>query len=355
MRARIKTYAVLARRVFSDGIWQQRKWSIPVVGLSIWGLVAQFSALGVAAHYVGRVQSGATLVPGVQGLDALSPVGIGLSVFMILGLLASGALAEFLAKVLSVKVRRGYAEYCIRRVLRALERAYDVSQVKKLDFGNRNDADRLLYRSIKGYATTNGRVVYVFLGAVLPGLMLSVGGVILFALDPVVTMALTVVGAVSVKFQGQTSMKAAKINEVWERSEAGAAKAYRNAVKARGSRSATEGDSRSTYSDPLKSPEVVRNLNSRDDRLKVIAESSLISGITLIAAVTVLFVSLAYRVGGGTVEWGMVILYFLVLQRTFSGLKGLMAAITNINRFYSQVSRYYKIVDTLEGQQSLQP
>lgn len=352
VKSKIRKYQFVAARVLADGICKNRRSVIAVVSLSVLSLASQFGALGLAALYVAEVQNDGPRFGILGGVPPESPLLIGGVACAVLLLLAVSAVGEYGAKRVCVVVRRRYTEQSIELVLSALKRASDISEVARFDLSGRSDPRRAIYKALKGYAMTNGRVVFVALQAVLPTLMAVAGSIILVIVDPWTTLALLGLAILSLRYQARASVRAAAINQEWEKSEAALPKVYRSEIdRIRGdSRTRTATAKYEDASDAvLALPPVRRNLQARADRLLILAKSGLIGNLTLVAAVLVLFISIGYQAQGEGVSWSATLLFFMVLHRTFVGLKGTMTAVTNVNRFYSQVRRFYEIVDLLVG------
>ena len=82
-------------------------------------------------------------------------------------------------------------------------------------------------------------------------------------------------------------------------------------------------------------------------RLHVIVLSRLVGDLAFPGIMVAVFVILGFLLMQGNVNWSGIVLILLALRFFGTGLSAIMNAITNVNRFYPHLQRYFLLVDSI--------
>ena len=293
----------------------------------------QFAALAIIYYYLKAVETkthvdlfGHTFDP-----QTSLPLLI-LAAAAILVSFGGGIILGFLGRIRALALGRYYEEFCSKRAI-ALVNAGDGQKI--------GIAER---RAIHSEPRVCGRVARILIDAVLPLLFVLVAtGILLFA-DPIVTLCLGVLVALTTPLLYKISVRGARFTQVMERTAAPAALAKRDLI----SRSDPDFE-RAFKEGPLR-----KNLDAYVGRRRAVEESGLVTGLLMAVALVLILAQQGSKILVTGTGLSTLALYLITLRIQLTYLTKMMRILTSVNRFYPQVARHRRFVmgipsDDIEG------
>jgi ABC-type multidrug transport system fused ATPase/permease subunit len=195
-------------------------------------------------------------------------------------------------------------------------------------------------RLVRGDAACLGRVAELLNAAIVPAFACVLAAVTLFLLHPIPTLVIVALTAVSTIFLSRASMAAAESSRRLESLGPEASRQCQRRVS----------DLRDSPNVPATAPGVERwsiqpggireHLDARDDRMRAVRRSRLISNLFVALIMFIILVTLGLWLIHEGRGWGRLLVYLVAMQHGLMNYKTVAFMLTGINRFYPQLRRY---------------
>ena len=324
--------------VVADGAWRLRRWAGAAVAAGLLGLGLQLAAFGMVFRYIRAVEHNRWIAwPGLRGpardLPALLWATAGGAALCWLG----GAVAVYAARVLPLRMRRAYQEFCWARAVPLLWRL----PLPDAPQANRWVAQGLAGRVIGKGARAAGRLLAAAMNALLPLGRLAACVVVLLWIHWPMTLLLLGLAAAGLLFQTRYNRAAGGLSMRMERGASSAGKALRSLL-------AGGGATADVAAAALRDNEAARQWDALIGRLELRERAALAMNILGAAALLIVMAVVSGGTRTGALEWTLVVAYLAALKYFIANLGLIGSVLTSVGRFLPQVVRYQEFVMEIE-------
>ncbi|MDX1454549.1 MAG: hypothetical protein R3217_03750 [Gammaproteobacteria bacterium] len=312
---------------------------------SVFAVVLQFLGIGLVAGFVMYFESGELIQFKEWSLDPREAGTIWLVGSVFVGLLLLQAGSQLASGLLILRISSSYQVEVVRRILDRLDADRNFTAIRKLGDAENKNAQQVIFSAAIGHGASTNRVLRIILKMFPQVLTVLIGLVFLFYLKPVLTLLVALAAVSSLTAQRRLSIKAANWNRAMDDSRAETSRRIRGYIEEKMTGMVS---SSVDSSEVIREPAVSMNFQARRKSLKYLYVSQFFSTLTFIAAMALVLGSFAMLPQGQSAQWSYLVLYVLVLNRVFMGLKGLFGGVTNFNRFYRKVAMVLALFEKLK-------
>lgn len=345
----LQRYSRVALWLFRDALVRFRRDTLRVIVFGCFSLIGQLAVILILTYMGHALETGAGISLHGWYLDPRSGTTLAiLLVFLCIALLVA-VVSDFLARNKAIALMGEYGTFCLTRLIACASRSPDGAVA-----GPRAPAPK----SVEGFfflqrdATYAGVVLRQCLLSIVPALQAIGYGAALCYLDPGAFLMIISVVAVAFVFFYRQSVEGARWSMAIERLVRRARSQQLGILRlARQSR----------LPPPLEEAEIgkcVAQGASRDlseallGRYRVVLQTDLTTKLVSVLAIMLVVAMLGYRALEESSGWALLLVYIIVLRACFSSVRAVAVAITYINRFYPQVSRYMAFVNVSQTEPS---
>ena len=342
MRCVPARYGPFWRWLWRDAVWRHRKsiaLNLVMTGLAV---ICQCSALYVLYTSVKALEKDRTLSLLEFELHARSSPGTILLAATLIGfvLLVISTVVAYLAERNAVRLRRRYEEFCRKRVLCLLSYLPHPSATVATEMLQ----SRALTPSGKKESRYAGRMLKVFLSAMLPFGTLLAYAVILFSISLVFSIVIVILFLISTIFLHRINAEAAAVSRRSEELWPAASREYRRLTRRIEECSIALEDQDPELTDAFSKGSISEYQTAFFSRFVVREKTRLV--VSLLRAVSLLCIVLC--AGAGMINdlwsWSVLLAYLVALTCFLGSLGRVGRTITEMSRFYPQVRRYHDLV-----------
>ena len=336
-------YITIIKLITTDSIWRFKKESFVILITSFLGVFFQIWTIGLAIYYARVLEKGESIrlfshVFQIRtSISFLIVCGIG----VLLSLLISAWLIYF-SRTRSLALRHRYEEYCARRVLSLFGSSSTIWSPSGRSFSDSN----IIFRLARIDSKNIGRVMWMLLDTIIPGVtLLAAIGVLFYSNAPLTFLMLVLFGISSI-FQYRISVMGAKNSTLREKYARGASTEYQRIILRQKGISIPLPENESWFGKKVfMSGHIKRFFDAQLGRLKAIENSQLVSNILFAATMFVILLTLGSSIILRGEGWGNLIVYLVALRFGLVNMKQISKKVTGINRFYPQIKRYFQFVE----------
>ncbi|MGH9338758.1 MAG: hypothetical protein ACRD1R_04020, partial [Acidobacteriota bacterium] len=346
MIARSQRYIKVARWLFHDSLMRFRRDTIQVVVLRSLSVAGQLASVVILMHSIRTLETGERFqvldwTIEARSVEALSAV---------LGVLCTALLimvfGDFLARQKAVTLMCEYETFCLKRLIARTSRLPHPATPQANDYVTGITS---VFARLQKDARYAGLVLRQCLLSIAPLLQVLIYGLALWYLEPKVFAMIILLVAIGVWFLYKQSLYGAKCSLAIERliRPAGAERLrMMKMVRAAPLPLELEDERIKRFFDGG----AFKALNDAIyGRLRVILQTDLTAKLLTVFGVASGVTVLGIRAIEENSGWGLIIVYVLVLRACFDSGRAVTVAITSMNRYYPQVSRYVAFIDASEA------
>ena len=338
LRAAWRRYSEFFSWFLRDSLWRFKFRVLTVTVLGFLGVTFQVAALGQAVIYAKLLRTGKTITLFRFTLDSRTSLLLLALVSMgVLGTLIFSSGMIYWAKKMALGIAVGYEEFIVKRTLRVFGSHLKIHPVLKNPFGSEAETMRL----ITGDARICTRMVRVLMGAIVPALSIIAYGGILFYMDVVMTVLVTIAVAVSGIAFYWVSKKGVGSSRDLEANTPGAYQEKVEILKWLVYTPEFISSNDPFFEKPFSKGQTKENQNAFKERLLVLDRSIFVNNFltaVLLCLTLFYFGGRALRYGSG---WGVLALYLISLRLCLRSMQDLTRRITSVNRYYPIMKRLY--------------
>ena len=290
----------------------------------------QTTALALALYYGGLIASHTPFVLFDVTYDTHTSKDllywIALSAMVLFG---AGVLFHYLSRYAGLGVRKNYTAHCTDELIRSATGG---------TFGTLSaQSVASLTKIAKGNSVYCGRVANLIV-LMMPELVITtISLVVLFYLEPALTLILGIVFMLSGVFIYGANVRAAKRSMLSDRYSQRARKSIRDTLQ--------NGTCENQVS---QNEDFGRWLDSYVGKIRAVEEGALIVGITTALLLAILLVGLVLDMMHETSDWGRIVVYLVLFKVAATQLRRAVRRMVSINRFYPQTRVYWEVMTTHE-------
>ena len=336
-------YSTILKLLTADSIWRFKKESFLILITSFLGVFFQIWTIGLAIYYARVLEKGENIrlfghVFRIRtSISFLIVCGIG----VLLSLLISAWLIYF-SRTRSLALKRRYEEFCARRVLSLFGSSFMIWSLSGRSFSDSN----IIFRLARIDSKNIGRVMWMLLDTIIPGVtLLAAIGVLFYSNAPLTFLMLVLFGISSI-FQYRISVMGAKNSTLREKYARGASTEYQRIILRQKGISIPLPENETWFGkEVFMSGHIKRFFDAQIGQLKAIENSQLVSNILFAATMFVILLTLGSSIILRGEGWGNLIVYLVALRFGLVNMKQISKKVTGINRFYPQIKRYFQFVE----------
>ena len=336
-------YSTILKLLTADSIWRFKKESFLILITSFLGVFFQIWTIGLAIYYARVLEKGENIrlfghVFQIRtSISFLIVCGIG----VLLSLLISAWLIYF-SRTRSLALKRRYEEFCARRVLSLFGSSFMIWSLSGRSFSDSN----IIFRLARIDSKNIGRVMWMLLDTIIPGVtLLAAIGVLFYSNAPLTFLMLVLFGISSI-FQYRISVMGAKNSTLREKYARGASTEYQRIILRQKGISIPLPENETWFGkEVFMSGHIKRFFDAQIGQLKAIENSQLVSNILFAATMFVILLTLGSSIILRGEGWGNLIVYLVALRFGLVNMKQISKKVTGINRFYPQIKRYFQFVE----------
>lgn len=343
---RLVRYGRIVRWLLRDSLWRFRGRVALTLATGLAGTFIQIGAIGVALLYASALSSGGAVTIGAWTFEPHTSIPLLIMAGgLVLVLFLISAALLYWSGVESIRLRRRYQDFCAERAFeRPLRGPMVWPAMHETDLTDLS----LMMRIIRGDAAQIGRVLQLMVGAVVPLITAIAAVVTLFALAWLPTAIILALAIVSGFFLYLANVMASRASRGMERHQLDAGRSARRAISELRDGDLAPRDHLPEITNWLKGGSLVRFLNARDQRMRAIERSKLVSNVFQSVALCVVLVAMGYfilREGSG---WERLVVYLVALRYALGSQRAVTTSIASVNRFYPQFQRYHDFLRATE-------
>lgn len=335
-------YRDVAKWFTVDAYWKYFRLTLSITVLSVLSLACQVGALGIIFKYIQGIEQGG----GLSFLDSTyvfrdSVTLLFVSLTGAVVLFGSNAFFRYLAGIGALQLGRKYEEYSIRRATSLVGWAKDNPQMSPW----LEDVGKL----IKSDPRYCGRIARILIMSVLPAMTFIATLVILIYLDPAITILVLIIVLLALPFLYRVNVRGAGYSMAMERSTSQARQVRQDMVAWNATREEPLPLDSETMLAPFYKGALWRNLEAYTGRLRAVENSTLITQLMTGAGLIVIMGFMGANILMTGEGWGILATYLIALRINLNSLSQAGKMLTSVNRFYPQISRYYRFLQDMHA------
>ena len=255
----------------------------------------------------------------------------------VLPLLLLSAWLIYFSKTKTIALMRKYEEFCAKRIFSLFGSSIKVWKPPEQSFNN----DRTIFRLVRIDSRNNSRALGIILAIAVPTIILLVSICTLFYTNIFLTCLMLVFGIASF-FQYKINIVGVRNSTRMENYVRDYGIEYNQIIQRQKNLSNPLPENEAWFENGLfASDRIKRYRDAYAGRLKVLETSHFVSNILFAIAIFMLLLIMGTRIIFKADNWSSLVIYLIALRYVLVNLRQLSRQITNINRFYPQIKRYF--------------
>ncbi len=335
----IRQYSATLKVIAADSVWRFKKESFFILLTGFLGTSFQLLTIGLALYYAHTLERGGIVkLLGVEFQARTSMALLFLLGMVVLPLLLLSAGLIYFSKAKTIALMRKYEEFCAKRIFSVFGSSVKVWMPPEQSFNN----DKTISRLVRIDSRYNSRVLGIILALVVPTITLLVSIVTLFYTNIFLTCFMLVFFAIASFFQYKINIVGVRNSTRMESYVRDYVIEYNQIIQRQKNLSNPLPGNDARFENGLfSSDKIKRYLDAYAGRLKVLETSHFVSNILFAIAIFTLLLIMGTRIIFKADNWSSLVIYLIALRYVLVNLRQLSRQITNINRFYPQIKRYF--------------
>gem|GEM_PF-578378 len=342
----IRQYGATLKLIAADSVWRFKKESFFILLTGFLGTSFQLLTIGLALYYAHTLEKGGIIK--LLGLEFQARTSMALLFLLGMGvlplLLLSAGLIYF-SKTKTIALMRKYEEFCAKRIFSLFGSSIKVWMPPEQSFNN----DRTISRLVRIDSRNNSRVLGIILAIVVPTIILLVSICTLFYTNIFLTCLMLVFFGIASFFQYKINIVGVRNSTRMENYVRDYVVEYNQIIQRQKNLSNPLPENEAWFENELfSSDKIKRYMDAYVGRLKVLETSHFVSNILFAIAIFMLLLIMGTRIIFKADNWSNLVIYLIALRYVLVNLRQLNRQITNINRFYPQIKRYFLFLKNTE-------
>lgn len=345
----IRQYSATLKLIAADSVWRFKKESIFILLAGFLGTSFQLLPIGFAIYYAHALEKGGIVkllgheFQARTSIVLLFLLGTGVFLFLLLS-----AWLIYFSKTKTIALMRKYEEFCSKRIFSLFGSSIKVWTPPNQSFID----DRTISRLVRIDSRNNSRAMGILLVTVVPAITLLVSVCTLFYTNISLTCLMIVFFGIASFFQYKINIVGVRNSTRMENYVRGYALEYNQIIQRQKGISIPLSKNESWLENELfSSGKIKQYIDAYVGRLKVLETSHLVSNILFAITIFVLLLIMGTRIIFKADNWSSLIVYLIALRFLLVNLRQLSRQITNLNRFYPQIKRYFQFLNNTETSQ----
>ena len=342
---KLSQYWPIFKWMILDSVWRFRGVATLILITGFLGVTFQVAAIGQAIQYAKVLESGE--IVRFLGYEFEPRTSWELLLMLGGGILFSLLISAWLiyySRTSTLKLCRRYEEFCAKRILVICGSELKFWMESEGTYGDERDFLKLS-RTDARYC---GLALRMILNAIIPAITFIVAFAALLYINLLLTFLIMVLVLISSGFLYKVNIASARSTSIMEKNSGKTAYEYNRIIQQQKGIAAPIQDIEAIFRNLFSSKNVKQYHNAFEGRFKAIENSKFVSNILIAVSTFVIFVILGSRIIFEGEGWGRLIVYLVALRYGLNNLKQCSSSITNINRFYYQVRRYFYFLANTE-------
>lgn len=346
LQAQLKRYWWVVRNIIGDALHHFRRTIVVIALATIGAVLVRIAAVGVLTAYAIGLETGREIGALGYSLTVTQTAG---QLYLFAGasvaLLAFGGGLAYWARMKAVRLAEDYEAFCAQRALVSLERVpMSVADVDGVPIDGAT-----VQRLSSGDCRLGGRTLRQLLGGIFsPAAFLAFAAVLVW-LDAELTAYLGLAGLAFLPVVYRTNVKAVNLSRDLEKAR-GQASGERKTLAGRAASGAGPRDMRDALLDRYLNRgfcrEAIRTFNRR---VLVVEEGTFVGTLFFSLGIFIVVAIGGTQALSGERTWSEFVAYVVLARLAFGQVVGTVSTLTQVNRFYPYVSRYFSFVRGAEG------
>ena len=345
----IRQYGATLKMIAADSIWRFKKESFFILLAGFLGTSFQLLTIGLALYYAHALEKGGIIkllgheFQARTSIVLLFLLGTGVLFFL---LLSAGLI--YFSKTKTIALMRKYEEFCAKRIFSLFGSCIKVWTPPNQSFID----DRTISRIVRIDSRNNSRAMGILLVTVVPAITLLVSVCTLFYTNISLTCLMIVFFGIASFFQYKINIVGVRNSTRMENYVRGSALEYNQIIQRQKSISIPLSKNESWFEKEIfSSGKIKQYIDAYVGRLKVLETSHFVSNILFAITIFLLLLIMGTRIIFKADNWSSLIVYLIALRFLLVNLRQLSRQITNLNRFYPQIKRYFQFLNNTETSQ----
>ncbi len=342
----IRQYSATLKVIAADSVWRFKKESFVILLTGFLGASFQLLTIGLALYYAHTMEKGGIIkLLGLEFQARTSMALLFLLGMVVLPLLLLSAWLIYFSKAKTIALMRKYEEFCAKRIFSVFGSSTKVWMPPEQGF----HSDRIISRLVRINSRYNSRVLGIILAIVVPTITLLVSIGTLFYTNIFLTCLMLGFFGIASFFQYKINIVGVKNSTRMENYIRDYVIEYNQIIQRQKNLSNPLPENESWFENALfSSDKIKRYLDAYTGRLKVLETSNFVSNILFAIAIFMLLLIMGTRIIFKADNWSSLVIYLIALRYVLVNLRQLSRQITNINRFYPQIKRYFLFLQNTE-------
>lgn len=335
-------YGTVLKWLIVDSVWRFKGKSLLIVCAGVVGVTFQVQAVGLAVYYAGALGKGEIITLLGYEFEPRHSISLLFSCGLIIlfSLLLSAGFIYF-SRASSLRLRRGYEEFCSKRILLSFGSSLRIWTPFNQGFSD----DKVISTLARMDARQCGRVLWMLMNTIIPAITFLVAVGALMYINALLTLLVFILIAISVGFLYKINIAGVKSTTLLEKYSGGTIKEYLQIIKQQKSTAVPILEDELWFEKSVfSSGNIKRYMDAYEGRLRAIESSQLVSNILIAIAVFLIMITLGSSIISKGQGWGELIIYLVALRFMLTNLGQIYRKGTSINRFYPQIRRYFQFV-----------
>jgi len=329
---KLSSYLDFGKWFIWDSLLQWRKKTCLILISGILGTLLKMLIFGLVVLYAKHFSNDNPIILMGSILEPRSEDTLAILTLLVVALSGLSAFFTYHSRRTIIKISRVYEVFCAKRVLRLASKVVTTTTYKPQ-----------LSRLIRSDSRSAARMMKSLISIAPPSLAILISIGFLFYIAPGLTFVILLISCVLAYAQYHVSRRVASHSIEYEKLDPEAREEYNHFLSLYST--TEEHPEKQQVEDLYNNSAITKQLNAYVGLVSSVEVSSYISELFMMIILGFVIITLGLDIIEEKTGWESLLAYLLVLRFSMVNVQSVFKYITSVNRFYPQVSRYYKFLN----------